>query len=68
MLAAGIAFSFEERIRAKLVAAGATTRDKAVTSERANLDMQEQNWIHYIAGGLDSRVKKAGFNLYYVAA
>lgn len=66
--ASGTAFNIEERIRAKLVAAGATSSEKAVSSEEANLNMQEQNWIHYIAGGLFSRVKKAAGNLYYAAA
>ncbi len=66
--ASGTAFNIEERIRAKLVAAGATSSDKAVSSEEANLDLQEQNWLHYIAGGLFSRVKKAAGNLYYTAA
>ena len=64
----GTAFSIEERIRAKLVAAGAISSEKAVSSEAAQLDMQEQNWIHYIAGGLFARVKKAAGNLYYTAA
>ncbi len=67
LTASGIVFGVEERIRAKLIAAGATSIDKAVTSEKANLDVQERNWIHYIAGGLDSRVKKAGGNLYYTS-
>jgi hypothetical protein len=58
----------EERIKAKLVAAGATSMEKAVTAQEAHLDMQEQNWIHYIAGGLFARVKKTATNLYYVAA
>ena len=63
--ASGTAFNVEERIRAKLVAAGATSSDKAVSSEQARFDTQEQNWLHYIAGGLFSRVKKAAGNLYY---
>ncbi len=66
--ASGTAFSVEERIRAKLVAAGATSSEKAVSSEEAKFDMQEQNWLHYIAGGLFSPVKKAAGNLYYTKA
>jgi len=66
--ASGTAFNIEERIRAKLVAAGATSSEKAVTSEEAHFDMQEQNWIHYIAGGLFSRVKKVASNSYYASA
>jgi hypothetical protein len=63
----GILFSMEERIKTKLRAAGATSSEKAVTAQEAHLDMQEQNWIHYIAGGLFAGVKKTGANLYYVA-
>ncbi len=62
----GILFGMEERIRAKLIAAGATSHEKAVTAEQANLDMQEENWIHYIAGGMFAGVKKTAANLYYV--
>ena len=63
----GTLFCMEERIRVKLLAAGATSREKAVTSEEAQLDMQEENWIHYIAGGMFAQVKKTTANLYYVA-
>ncbi len=66
--ASGTAFNVEERIRAKLVAAGATSSEKAVSSEQAKFDNQEQNWLHYIAGGLFSRVKKAAGNLYYTVS
>jgi hypothetical protein len=62
----GILFGMEERIKAKLIAAGATSHEKAVTAEQANLDMQEENWIHYIAGGMFAGVKKTTANLYYV--
>ena len=61
-------FGVEESIRAKLIAAGATSSEKAVTSEKAKFDMQEENWIHYLAGGLFARIKKVASNLYYVDA
>jgi hypothetical protein len=63
----GTLFSMEERIRAKLIKAGAISHEKAVTAEEADLDMQEENWIHYIAGGLFAAVKKTAANLYYVS-
>ena len=66
--ASGTAFGMEERIRAKLIAAGATCSERAVTSEEAHLDIQEQNWLYYIAGGLFSRIKKASCNMYYASA
>jgi hypothetical protein len=66
-VASGILYSMEERIRTKLIAAGATSHEKAVTAEEAEFDMQEQNWIHYIAGGMFANVKKTAASLYYVA-
>ena len=64
----GILFSLEERIKGKLKAAGATSREKAITAQQADFNIQEQNWIHYIAGGMFAAVKKTGNNLYYVRA
>jgi len=63
----GTMYGVEESIKAKLAAVGATSSDKAVSPEDANLNMQEQNWLHYIAGGMFAQVKKAAGNLYYVA-
>jgi hypothetical protein len=62
----GVLFGMEERIRAKLIAAGAISHEKAVTAQQAHLDVQEENWIHYIAGGMFAGVKKTAANLYYV--
>ncbi len=64
----GILCGIEESIRIKLVAAGATSHEKAISPEDANLDAQEQNWLQYIAGGLFARVKKTAGNLYYASA
>jgi hypothetical protein len=63
----GTLFSMEERIKIKLVKAGATSPEKALTAQQAHLDMQEGNWIHYIAGGLFANIKKTAANRYYVA-
>lgn len=63
----GTLFGVEERIRAKLAAAGAISTETAVSAEEAKFDAQEENWIHYIAGGLFSRIKKTAQNLYYTA-
>ena len=62
----GILFGLEATIRTKLIAVGATSREKAVTSQEAQFDMQEQNWINYIAGGLFAMVKKTGDGRFYV--
>ena len=63
--ASGTIFRMEQGIRAKLVAAGATSEAKAVTVQEADFDMQEENWLGYVAGGLFATVKKRG-NKYYV--
>ena len=63
----GTIYKMEQCIRAKLLAAGAISREKAVTVEEAHLDMQEQNWLHYIAGGLFAVVKKAEDERFYVS-
>jgi hypothetical protein len=64
----GILFAMEESIRTKLSAVGATSREKAATVQEAHLDAQEQNWLHYIAGGLFARVKKTGDGRFYVSS
>jgi len=63
---AGTVFAMQQRIIAKLRAKGATSREKAATAEEAHLDMQEQNWLNYIAGGFVSTVKKTRNKRYYV--
>jgi hypothetical protein len=62
----GTLFAMQQSIRTKLLAIGATSREKAVTAQEAHLNMQERNWLHYIAGGLFARVKKTKDNRYYV--
>jgi hypothetical protein len=59
--------AIQDRIRKKLVEAGATSVPSAVTSSESNLDAQEQNWINCIAGGLFSEVKKTKDKRYYVS-
>jgi hypothetical protein len=48
----------QERIWTILMEAGATSIDRAVAVQEAQFDMQEQNWLNYIAGGLFARAKK----------
>jgi hypothetical protein len=51
----------------KLRSVGATSIDKAVAIEEVDLDMQELNWINYVAGGLFATVKKTRKKRYYVS-
>ena len=62
----GTIFAMQQRIIVKLLATGANSRKKAVTTQEAHLDMQELNWLNYIAGGLLSKVKKTKDKRYYV--
>jgi hypothetical protein len=54
------------RIVGKLEKAGATSMQKAVTTEEARFDLQEQQWLSYVAGGFFSEVKKTKDQRYYV--
>jgi hypothetical protein len=64
---AGTVFAMRQRIIAKLLATDATSSETAVTAKEAHLDTQEQNWLHYVAGGLNSKVKKTKDKRYYVS-
>jgi hypothetical protein len=63
----GNVYAMQQRIIAKLLATDATSTIKAVTAQEAQLDMQEKNWLSYIAGGLNSKVKKTREMRYYVS-
>jgi len=63
----GTVFAMQQRIIAKLLATGATSIEKAATAQEAHLDLQEQNWLCYVAGGFASKVKKTRNKRYYVA-
>ena len=65
-MGSGTLFAVQQRIIAKLITIGATSREKAVTTQEALLDSQEQNWLNYIAGGLFSKVKKTEGKRYYI--
>jgi hypothetical protein len=54
------------RIIFKLEIAGATSEERAVTIEKAEFTPEEQQWLTYVAGGLDSRVKKTKDKRYYL--
>ncbi len=54
------------RILSKIEKAGATSKEKAVTVEEAELDLEEQQWLTYFAGGFLSRIKKTEDQRYYI--
>ena len=59
-------FKIENEIIGKLLAAQATSEERAVTVEEARFDLLEQNWLPYVAGGLFAKVKKTKSHRYYV--
>ena len=61
----GIACAIEAGIKIKLKAIGATSIEKAATSKQAHFNIQEQNWINYIAGGMFAGVKKTKDGKFY---
>lgn len=63
----GTVYAMQQRIINKLLETDATSTIKAVTAQEAQLDMQEQNWLCYVAGGLNSEVKKTKDKRYYIA-
>jgi hypothetical protein len=63
----GTIFAMQQRIIGKLLATGATSIEKAASALEANFDVQEQNWLCYVAGGFASIVKATKDKRYYVA-
>ena len=66
MSLSGIQFKMHYRIISKIKKAGATSIEKAVTIEEAELDMQEQQWLNYFAGAFLGEIKKTKDQQYYV--
>jgi hypothetical protein len=62
----GIQFKMRQRIVNKLEKAGAISIQKAVTIEKAKLDLREQLWLPYFAGAFMGEVKKTKHQRYYV--
>ncbi len=66
MSLSGLQFKMRYRILSKIEKAGATSKEKAVTVEEAELDLEEQQWLTYFAGGFLSRIKKTEDQRYYI--
>jgi len=63
---AGVSYSTSYRIVDKLRKAGAVSIDKAVTPEEAKLNLQEIEWLGYLAGGFLATIKKTKNGRYYI--
>ena len=66
MAMSGIQFRMHQKIIHKFKKAGATSWEKAVTFEEADLDLQEQYWLNYFAGIFLGRIKKTEDHRYYI--
>jgi hypothetical protein len=62
----GIQFKMRHRIVTKIKKAGATSKEKAVTIEEADLDWPEQQWLGYFAGTFLGKIKKTEDQRYYI--
>jgi len=62
----GIQFEMQHKLIRKFEKAGATSEEKAVTSEEADLDLQEQYWLGYFAGTFLGKIKKTADHRYYI--
>ena len=65
MAMSGIQFKMEQRIVHKLKKVGATSIEKAVTIEEANMDITEESWVNYFAGDYLGKIRKNGNYRYY---
>jgi hypothetical protein len=50
----------------KLKKVGAISSETAVTPKEADLDLEELQWLRYLAGGALSTIKKTDDGRYYV--
>lgn len=66
MSLSGLQFKMHYRIISKIEKAGATSIEKAVTVEEAELDLQEQEWLNYFAGAFLEIIKKTKDQRYYI--
>jgi hypothetical protein len=62
----GIQFKMHQRIINKFRKAGATSWEKAVTFDEADLDLSEKYWLPYFAGTFLGRIKKTKDHRYYI--
>jgi hypothetical protein len=62
----GVQFKMQYRITHKFEKAGATSKQKAVTVEEADLDLQEQQWLNYFTGAFLGGIRKTKDKRYYI--
>ena len=62
----GIQYKVEQQLVRKFRNAGAISKEKAVTFDEADLDLQEQYWLDYFAGIFLGKIKKTKDKKYYI--
>jgi hypothetical protein len=62
----GLQFKMRYKIISKLKKAKATSKEKAVTVEEAELGLQEQKWLDYFAGAFLGKIKKTEDKRFYI--
>ncbi|MDG6222965.1 MAG: hypothetical protein IAX21_01050 [Candidatus Bathyarchaeota archaeon] len=67
MSMSGFQFVMLDRLIRKFAKVDATSIDKAVTFEEANLNEQEQYWLDYFAGAFLGAIKKTKNGRYYIS-
>ena len=66
MSLSGFQYIMLHRIMSKIKRAGATSKEKAVTIEEAELDLQEKQWLNYFAGVVLGEIKRTADKRYYI--
>ncbi len=66
MSLSGFQFIMRHRIISKIERAGGTSKEKAVSIEEAELDLQERQWLNYFAGVFLGEIKKTDDEKYYI--
>ena len=66
MVMYGIQFKMQHKFIRKFEKAGATSWEKAVTFDEADLDLPEQYWLGYFAGIFLGKIKKTRDHRYYI--
>ena len=61
-----VQFGIHQSLIRKFRKAGAISEEKAVRSDEADLDLQEQYWLDYFAGTFLGKIKKTRDHRYYI--
>lgn len=63
---AGLVFNMKWLIEEKLSRVNALTVETAVTADEAGLSFSECNWLLYLTGGMNSKIRKTEGGRYFL--